>query len=414
MKLLINLCAQDGIISHNSGVGTIVKRYIKILDSILKEKNIDYHINLFTPEYEKDGFGYSDDTYKNNIAEEHTIIEVSNGSDAKKFFGNIDNWKTISNNVSNIINKIDYDNYDKVITILNDPTFNGVLYNTFNNKHIKVLIPHSTAKIYGNGTSDKDTNIRIDWEQKAFDYINDNKNSFLVATGNTIKEHFIKEYNCSKNKIIDVINGEILDEQTKYEENDRTKEIFKSINDNNDLILSFGRPEKYKNLIATMKLGKKMNKKTIVITQEYFDGMEIVKEYKKEAKINNTILYINEPFSLPQYILNNYNGKIILVVPSEKEIVGLIINEVRKLNKNNILIVANNILSFKDQIEDTYDGLLVDMNDLDNAITKINSIFNEENIKKININSQKRLKDSFNLKLNLYELINKVLGDINE
>ena len=29
MKFLINLCAQDGVVSHNSGVGTMVKRYIE-------------------------------------------------------------------------------------------------------------------------------------------------------------------------------------------------------------------------------------------------------------------------------------------------------------------------------------------------------------------------------------------------
>ena len=42
MKLLINLCAHDGIVSHYAGVGTIVKRYIEVFDIILKEKNIDY------------------------------------------------------------------------------------------------------------------------------------------------------------------------------------------------------------------------------------------------------------------------------------------------------------------------------------------------------------------------------------
>ena len=36
MKLLINLCAHDGIISHYAGVGTIVRRYI---EAILKMVN---------------------------------------------------------------------------------------------------------------------------------------------------------------------------------------------------------------------------------------------------------------------------------------------------------------------------------------------------------------------------------------
>ena len=64
MKLLINLCAHDGIISHYTGVGTIVKRYIKMFQIILEKRMYEYEINLFTPEYNSNSFGYSDYTYK--------------------------------------------------------------------------------------------------------------------------------------------------------------------------------------------------------------------------------------------------------------------------------------------------------------------------------------------------------------
>lgn len=36
MKLLINFCAHDGIISHYAGVGTIVRRYIESINYLLK------------------------------------------------------------------------------------------------------------------------------------------------------------------------------------------------------------------------------------------------------------------------------------------------------------------------------------------------------------------------------------------
>ena len=62
MKLLINLCAHDGIVSHYTGVGTMVKRYIKTISKILKERNIEYELNLFTPEYVENSFGYSQQT----------------------------------------------------------------------------------------------------------------------------------------------------------------------------------------------------------------------------------------------------------------------------------------------------------------------------------------------------------------
>ena len=46
MKLLVNLCAHDGIISHYAGVGTIVRRYVEVIRKILSEKNINYHLNV--------------------------------------------------------------------------------------------------------------------------------------------------------------------------------------------------------------------------------------------------------------------------------------------------------------------------------------------------------------------------------
>ena len=56
MKLLINLCGHDGIISHYAGVGTIVKRYIEVIRKILDDKKIDYHLNLFTLEMKQKKF----------------------------------------------------------------------------------------------------------------------------------------------------------------------------------------------------------------------------------------------------------------------------------------------------------------------------------------------------------------------
>mgnify|MGYP003377319260 CR=1 FL=1 len=67
MKLLINLCAHDGIISHYTGVGTIVDRYIQTFNYILSKMiDIEYKLNLITPEYNKDSFGYSNIYDKNH------------------------------------------------------------------------------------------------------------------------------------------------------------------------------------------------------------------------------------------------------------------------------------------------------------------------------------------------------------
>ncbi len=416
MKLLINLCAQDGIVSHNSGVGTIVKRYIELFDKIFSSKKIDYHLNLFTPEYNKDGFGYSQSTYDKNKNIHHTIKMFSNGTDGKKFFGNIENWQIISKNIADEINKIDFSRYDKVITILNDCTFNDVLYLVpFKGNHIKVLIPHSTALLSGlDKNTDKNTQERFVWEQDAFNYINNNVNCYVCATGNFVRQHLVDEYNCKNDKVMDLNNWEIIGKENKYEENDEMIRLFSDIKDSDELIMSFGRPEEYKNLTATMDLGKELNIKTVILTQEYFKGMEIINKYKIKAKETNAILYINAPFAYSFYILNHFSGNIILVIPSKKEMVGLIINEVRKMNKNNILIVANNIQSFKDQIDDKKDGLIVDVDDIKNSAIKIKKFFNTKEINTMNNNSQKRLKNNFDLRKNIDVFLKQILGDIYE
>lgn len=77
MKLLINLCAHDGIISHYTGVGTIVDRYIQTFNYILsKEIDIEYQLNLITPEYNKNSFGYSNIYEKRHSQIKNSKIQV--------------------------------------------------------------------------------------------------------------------------------------------------------------------------------------------------------------------------------------------------------------------------------------------------------------------------------------------------
>ena len=90
-----------------------------------------------------------------------------------------------------------------------------------------------------------------------------------------------------------------------------------------------------------MLLGKKLGIKPVVITQQYFENQPIVFEYKKLAKETNSILYVDEAFSLPQYIVENYSKKMIMLIPSEREIFGLVINNPVKSGKKAIQFFSN-------------------------------------------------------------------------
>ena len=412
MKLLINLCAQDGIVSHNSGVGTMVKRYISSLLKFFKEYKLDYHLNLFTPEYNEDGFGFSKNTKKaNSKLESVTIYELANGSNGKKFFGSLNNWQTLCKNVSNIINNINFQNYDYVITLANDTPFAGVVCSTKNcQNHIKVWIPHSTAKIHQSKINDENVLKRIDWELKTINFINNTENCFVGVVGKFIKHHLIIEYNLLEEKALDLFNGETLFQETIYEETEETKRLFEKLDKNGDILLSFARPEEYKNLDASIRLAELLNMRAVIITQEYYENMPYVNFLRELAKKTNTNLYVNAPFHFPQYIIKNYLNKILLVVPSKKEIAGLVLNEIRRFNKDNILLVANDIDGLNEQVCDGQDGLLVNLDNLQEAADKISKIFDYETIRKINKNSMERLKKDYDFYKNLKNFLNNLLN----
>lgn len=402
MRLLINLCAHDGIISHYTGVGTIVKRYIKVFSIILEKKKIDYTINLLTPEYNTDSFGFSEYTKKNHENVKNTrIIQISNGSEGKVNYGTPSDWKKLSQNTAKYINNLDFSEYDMVLTISNDTPFAGLseLIKEANN-HYKIWIPHSTGRIHKVDSAIENSlellKDRIKWEEDAVKYINEDSNSYLGGTGKYVSSHMIKEYLLKDEKLLYILNGEILSEETRYQKSDEMKKLFEEIKNEANIILAFGRAEEYKNIDATMFLGNLLNVKPVVIAQPYYKGQPIIKKYEKEAKETNTKLYVDVPFDFPFYILNNYQNNMILLIPSKKEIFGLIVNQVRKLNKDNILIVANDVGGLHEQIEDGKDGLLVDLENLEEAAIKINRYFNLEAMKSFNKQSRIKLNNIYN------------------
>lgn len=415
MKLLVNLCAHDGIISHYAGVGTIVRRYVEVIRKILSEKNIDYHLNLFTLEFNEKSMGYNKELWDYHKSLDNTSLFVlSNGTDGETSFGNIDNWSLASENVAREINKIDFSEYDYVINLCNDTPFAKLttLIKEENNS-ITAWIPHSTGKIYDEDMSLSDEkltiNERVEMEQSVVDYANNHKNHYVISTGIYIKNHLINEYNLKSN--IDLINGELLFRDNVYLENNRIYEIFREINKYDSIILSLGRAERYKNLDKTMLLGDKLGIKPVVITQQYFEEQPIVKEYRELAKKTDSLLYVDESFSLPQYIVKEYNKPMILLVPSEREIFGLVINEMRRFNKSNVLIVANDRGGLHEQITDGVDGVLVDLDDIDNSALKVKKYFNSYMIANMNIASQNKLNKNYNLEKNFNNFFKEVLGN---
>ena len=417
MKLLINICAHDGIVSHYTGVGTIVKRYIEAFSNVLAKTKIEYTMNLFTPEYLKTSFGYSETTEKVHTAMEKTkILMISNGTDGKVNYGTAREWKELSQNTAQLINSlIDETDYDFIITIANDTPYAGLIELLNDNEnHKKVWIPHSTVKIHRVDSaiegSEKMFGERLKWEEDAIGFINKNANSFLGSTGNYIHEHLVSEYSLNPQKAIFVINGEIMSRETVYEETEEMALLFNEIKDYDSMLFSFARAEEYKNLEATMHLGKKLGIKPVVIAQSYFPGQPIIKQYETTARNTGTQLFVDVPFHFPQYILKHYDKPLVMLIPSKKEIVGLIVNETRKLNKANVLVVANDIGGLHEQIADGRDGVLVDLEDISGAADKISKYLDKDKIRDMNTLSQARLKEMYDFEKICTVFLRTLLG----
>ncbi len=418
MKLLINLCSYDGISTHYCGVGTIIKRYIKSIIKYCNNNNIHFDLNLYTSESFEYTLGYNADLENYHLKLPNTnLFKVSNGSNGETNFGTLDNWKTLSMNTAKLINKLDFSKYDKIITLAHDTPYCDLIKIIQRKDNHKIIwIPHSTVKIHGYSSDKKKSNYdlkkRYEYEQSAINFINQNSCFYLGACGKYIGKHMLQEYKLKPEKLLYILNGEILDEEEIRKFDKECEELFDEIKNYNELIISFGRAEKYKNLESTMYLGKEMNIKTVVIAQSYYKGQPIIEEYNKIAIENNTKLFVDVPFSLPHYILRNFNNNIILLVPSNKEIMGLVVNEVRKLNRENILIVANNIDGLKEQINDTVDGLLVDLDNIKETSVKIKKYFNNDKMKNMNNESQKTLKEKYDFYINFSNFMDSLL-DIN-
>lgn len=415
MKLLVNLCGHDGIISHYNGVGTMLGRYIDTFIKYFENNGYDYHINLFTPEYNEKSFGYSEDVYKKNTRENVSIYQVNNGSDGKINYGTIDNWDLLCKNTASFINDFDLSKFDLVLTIANDTPFANLLsiINDSDN-HFKVWIPHSTIKIHEVDSaiidSEKFFDARLKWEEDAINYINENSNSYLGAIGNFIEKHLEVEYGLDSSKVLNIVNGEILDNMPENEYNFECENLFRSIEHLPRIILSFGRAEAYKNLDAAMELGAVMGINSVVIAQSYFKEQPILDEYRAKAKkYPNSHLFIDPPFDFAKYILTHFEGTIIALIPSKKEIMGLIINEIRKLNRDNILIVSNNIDGLKEQITDGKNGVLVNLDSIKRSSNKISKYLNSLDIRKMNYNSQIVLNEKYNLYKNISVFMDEIL-----
>lgn len=417
MKLLINLCANDGIVSHYAGVGTMTMRYIDVLCDVLEKQKHQFLINLFTTIYHQDSFGFNEMIKNKNLKRKNVkVFEIDNKTNGQNSFGTVENWEELSKNTAEIINSAKKNLFDKIITIANDiPYCNLARFLELEKNHSYIYIPHSTNYIFPT----KDDNFAMRNEQKyekdALNFLNNKSQCYFGVISNFMKNHLVEQFGVKKNKLLDIFNGENFNEKVIQKFDNQTKKLFATINKHKNIVMCFGRSEEEKNLDKVMMLKNYLNIPTVVITRTYGFNIPILEKYKIISENTGSNLFIDPPFDLAKCVLKNFKRKMIVIVPSINEPMGLIVNEVRKLNKNNILVVVNNSGGLKEQVDDEKDGIVVDLNDLEQSAEKIKKHFNMSKMITLNCNAQKTLRNKYDIQKNMESFLeNFIQEDIYE
>lgn len=427
MRCLIVLCAHDGIVSHYTGVGTVCQGYIKSIRDYAARSGEEITLQLVTPRYNQDSFGYSERAALSSkaIAESlgGSVAMIENGSDGAVNYGTPEHWRTLCKNTAAYIRGLDTSGYDKVVVMYNDTPF-ACLGDYLNDTDLwQYWIPHSTVKIHKvDSALDKAQSDyfqeRLEWEMGAVDGINARDRSYLAVIGEYIREHMINEYGALASKCVALTNGVFAGEAGAHDANNMStgvkSPLVDAIDPRKTIILSFARAEAYKNLEYTIKLGAHFDAdeyQTIVIAQSYYPTQPILAEYARIRDAHNpgAMLFIDPPFDLPKQILALKNKKVV-VVPSHAETMGIIVNEIRYMNDPNCIVVANDVDGLNEQITDGYDGVLITADDyhLQDSARKVRGAMRDDMRSKIVQNGYDTVTKQYDLGRNVECFLNEI------
>jgi glycosyltransferase involved in cell wall biosynthesis len=426
-KIAYVYIAHDGFTTLYTGVGTNTRFFTRCFRNAtqeFKKNNTEFEIDthLVTIKYTDQCYGYKQeivDELQGYIKNNKNVYfsEIINGSLGEISYGTIENWKIASSSAAQFL--IDLaNNYDKVVAIVVDTPFAGVInyLQQSNNEKISVFwLPQSTVKIHKvdsavreKGIGDEYEKIRFDWEKQVIDIVNHSSSSrFKIAyIGEYMKNHLIEDYGAMSTNMIPIYNGictEILD---TYKKDDKYIENYlktRNIPLGKKLVISWGRAEKYKGydllIKAFLQIKDKIEHNLVIIAAPYPNAHEYIDELKALIKGSEDRIQLFDTFEyeLP-YLLVQWENTEIASSLSRGEPCSLLQGEARYLANKNMVFLASNIGGFLYQIDDGVNGFLVNL-EIDDISQKIYQVLNlsmgEKN--KISDNGVELVSGKFNL-----------------
>lgn len=431
-KIAVIYFSHDGITSIYTGVGTssrdICYSMVNVIDKFKKiGVNIDFYPG--TIRYNSEFHGYSENIKKeiqDIIKKINTeIIEVENGSDGLLSYGNVTYWETASKNAAKEIDRL-AKKYSKIIAITSDTPFANVSSYINSKNVLTVWVPRSTAKIHStfklrneDGTMEEFTLNRINWEQKAINFANENRNSYVAYIGDFVKEHLIKYYNAKAKKLIAMTIGLYYPRLDTYKKSQKEIKKYlesKNIPTNKDLLVSFSRLEKYKGLDLVIQLGGVLESKydiqTIILSVPYSMSDPYIEELNimKERFNKNALIIFGHDFITPHYLMQWGKTKIVAVL-SRQEPTGLVPSEFRYYKNYNAQLLVSNKDGLPERVTNGVDGFICDIDNDKSIKDSADKIINlsKKDKKMISNNGYETVTTKYNLVNNIFNMLQKLI-----
>jgi len=222
MRKHLIIASYDGINTHYCGVGTIIRNTIFALKDFAVKEGIKVSLacvsanpkgKVFNNACFRDSIDIVNDTGGYLVP----LCNGTNGFDESDMWKSFPEWKGACASLATALNMI-LDNKDDNILMLHDTPF--LLFTKFKQqifgKNLRCFyIPHSSGLNHAFG-DDKWRNERIKIEKEAFQTIQNDASSRLLAEGRNFAEHLIKDYGITFEKDDYLTNGLYFDRYKKF------------------------------------------------------------------------------------------------------------------------------------------------------------------------------------------------------